>query len=502
MRARSAATADAELLASAIALRWSRPDLTAALAEHVAATWAADDRAWVAAAGWLVHGRAAVGDGRDCASDILAELARRNPALLDDPAADRLRIEVATLAAAQCEPAVARLLVEPLGDDRPAEVRADALGVLARCAFQDRPAAVGEATRRTAAAWEAVRAVDAEIAVAALALLSAAAERRAGRPDAAIDHAVEGLARLDDLRHGVSAPHLATALAAEWITALVEAGRIDDARAGCDATAKHLGAKTPPTRQTVLLRLTVARALAASTSAGAFEALEQAATDASQCDTPDLEGLCHSTLGASHEQAGRLDAALESMRRGVAAQRRDRARSERFRAALWALPLRAAGFLAVTERSGRTGVAVPFPSAETRSARSADRASESRPRSAGPWKTGQWVVEDSRADAWLSRRAEVTSVPTAGAVDDRHDEAASAVDALGGLVDVGEDPMGADPEAAASAAFDPLFGPLERIVDGEGEGRRETEATSANVRAARRCSRSRRRRRPTAAATG
>ena len=94
-----------------------------------------------------------------------------------------------------------------------------------------------------------------------------------------------------------------------------------------------------PTRQIALLRLTVARALAESSSADAFEALEHAAADASACDAPDLEGLCLSTLGTLREHAGRLDAALESMRRGVAAQRRDRTRSERFRAALQALPL-------------------------------------------------------------------------------------------------------------------------------------------------------------------
>jgi hypothetical protein len=45
----------------------------------------------------------------------MAELMRRDPALLDDPAADRLRVEVATLAATQREPAVAQLLVGPLG---------------------------------------------------------------------------------------------------------------------------------------------------------------------------------------------------------------------------------------------------------------------------------------------------------------------------------------------------------------------------------------------------
>jgi hypothetical protein len=80
VRARSIATADAELLASAVALRWSRPDLTAAVAEHVAGTWVADNRTWVAATGWLVHGRATVGDGREHASDALTELLSRDPA--------------------------------------------------------------------------------------------------------------------------------------------------------------------------------------------------------------------------------------------------------------------------------------------------------------------------------------------------------------------------------------------------------------------------------------
>ena len=238
MRARSAATADAELLASAVALRWSRPDLTAALAEHVAATWAADDRTWVAAAGWLVHGRAAVGDGRECASDTLAELARRDPALLDDPAADRLRIEVATLAAAQCEPAVARLLVEPLGDDRPAGGpgrRARCAGSLRvpgparRCRRGDpsRGRRVGERCARSTprSRWRRWR---------------CCRRRPSGgpgirtRPSIMPPRAWPGSTTSGP---APSAPHLAAALAAEWITALVEAGRIDDARAGCDAMA-------------------------------------------------------------------------------------------------------------------------------------------------------------------------------------------------------------------------------------------------------------------------
>ncbi len=489
MRARSGTTADAELLASAVALRWARPDLTAAVAEHVASVWEADDRTWVAAAGWLVHGRAAVGDGRECASDTLAELVGRDPDLLDDPAADRLRIEVAALAAAQCEPAAARLLVEPLIGDRPAVVRADALGVLARCAFEGRPAAVGEVTRRAAAAWGLVRGVDADIAVAALTLLSAAAARRAGHPDTAVEHAAEGLARLDDLRPGASAPHLSAALAAEWITALIEGGRVDDARDGSAAMAHHLGATTRPTRQTALLRLAVARALAGSKSAGAVAALEQAATDAAQCDTPDLEGLCLSTLGTLREQAGRLDAALESMRRGVAAQRRDRARSERFRAALGALPLRSPGAL-VTARSALAMTSHAHGACTRRVTEGLGAPHPLADRFSDPWTTGRWTYAAHRLDGGR-RRVVVASAPGRGSAVDVPDVGAPGSDGETDVRPVLDEGAGREfagdggfSGQVADDVFDPLFGPLERIVektpDDEAVAAWEPEATAAS----------------------
>jgi len=484
MRARPGMTAGAELLASAVALRWSRPDLTAAIAEHVATTWAADDHIWVAAAGWLVHGRAAVGDGRECASDTMAELMRRDPALLDDPAADRLRIEVATLAATQREPAVARLLVGPLSDERPAATRADVLAVLARCAFEDRPGAVGEATRRAASAWAVVPGVDADIAVAALTLLSASSARRAGHPDAAVDAAAEGLARLDDLREGASASPLAVALAAEWITALIEAGRVDDARAGCEAMAeRHLGRTARPTRQTALLRLTVARAIATSTSTGAFEALEQAATDAAQCDTPDLEGLCFATLGTLREKAGRLDAALESMRRGVAAQRRDRGRSERFRAALRELPLRSPGSVA---SSGRPGVTAPVPIARVQSDGVPARPDEPHlppfDRSPGPWTTGCWTVDGGPTDMRrLGRAVAASALVRSASVDLREAAAGPVIDDIGGakVVPIPDNPLPPDRATAGDTGFDPLFGPLDSLVESRvGDGPNGGEATT------------------------
>ena len=100
-----------------------------------------DDRTWVAAAGWLVHGRAAIGDGRQCASDTLAEIARRGRGLLDDPggrpAAQRDRGPCGRAVRARSG-AVARRtgpVRGPVGR-RPA----DADGVLVRCLWRsDRP---------------------------------------------------------------------------------------------------------------------------------------------------------------------------------------------------------------------------------------------------------------------------------------------------------------------------------------------------------------------------
>src|SRR5689334_6890177 len=54
------------LVRAAAALRWARPDLTATLA-GLALESATDLETWMAAAGWLLHGRTALGDGRDAA---------------------------------------------------------------------------------------------------------------------------------------------------------------------------------------------------------------------------------------------------------------------------------------------------------------------------------------------------------------------------------------------------------------------------------------------------
>ena len=61
---------------------------------------------------------------------------------------------------------------------------------------------------------------------------------------------------------GTESDHLAAALTAEWIAALVDAGRMDDARSDAVPAANRLVAATRPSRQLAGLRLAVARVTA------------------------------------------------------------------------------------------------------------------------------------------------------------------------------------------------------------------------------------------------
>jgi len=332
--------AGADLLGSAAALRWSRPDLAGALADHALETAAsdADDTGWLRAAGWAVHARSATGDGRVVAAEVLDGVARRGAHVLDEPAADRLRVELALLATGAGRLAAARTLLTPVSvADTEPELRADALCALARCAVEDRPVAVAGLLRRVDATWAELGGRRGHLGAAAAFLVAAMAERRAGRPDGAVERAAEGLACLDRARGtGSQSPsrHLAAGLAAEWISGLLGAGRATEAREGCAGVGPRLRDKGRPSRQIALLRLTVARAVAASDGAAVVGALEQAARDAEVSDAADLRSVCLSTLGAVQEKAGHLDQALESIRLGMDAQRRAQQRAERFRSAL------------------------------------------------------------------------------------------------------------------------------------------------------------------------
>lgn len=399
-----------DLLGSAAALRWSRPDLTGAIADHVLeiADANADTGCWLRAAGWAVSARSATGDGRTVASDVLDGVVRRGVHVLDEPAADRLRVELAVLATGAGRLATARMLLTPVSvADTGAELRADALGALARCAVEDRPTAVDGLLRRVESAWAEIGGPSGHIGMAAACLVGAAAERRAGRPDSAVAKAAGGLAHLDGSREGRSqspSRHLAAGLAAEWISGLLDSGRTDEARDGSGPLDARLRDTSHPSRQLALLRLAVARTVTGSGADAVVEALTRAARDAGASDAPDLEAVCLSALGALQEKAGQIEQGLESIRLGVAAQRRDQQRAERFRTALdAAVPsvADAAPERAVAAEQARvSGGGRARVTGHHRSEGSAPRAEPSVARSAGPWTDwGTAVARDRTSTA-------------------------------------------------------------------------------------------------------
>ena len=334
-----------DLLAVASSLRWVRPDLTAALADHVLewASMVGERDLWLTSAGWALNARLATGDGRTLASGIVEELPRWGAAPLAGAPAHRLRVELALAAGRVGERDLARSLVVPVTADATApEAQADAFCVLARCAVDDAPELVADALRRAEQAWSQVEPPCGEIGAASVALIRAAAQRAADRPDTAVEHAAEGLARLERSRGstpGTPSAHLAAALAAEWISALLDAGRVDEAREGCVPLIPRLSEPARPSRHLARLRLTVARTVTTGgLETSTVEALEQAAGDAAESDVPDLEAVCRSALAAVHAKAGRSAAAQEAMRLGDVAEGRDSDRTRRLRAALAALP--------------------------------------------------------------------------------------------------------------------------------------------------------------------
>jgi hypothetical protein len=327
------------LVRAAAALRWSRPDLTATLAE-LALESAIDASTWVAAAGWLLHGRAALGDGRDTACALLDGLARWGDTaveLMGGPQGRRLRIELAGPVRRIGEVAVARALLASTtrADEADLELRADVLTEFARCAVDDAPDTVDDALSAAEEAWRAAASVP---GVASVTLLRAARSRRAGRADVAAAEAAAGLTAVDirGRRAGATASdHVAAALTAEWIAALVDGGRLDEARAEGLAAANRLVAAARTSRQVAGLRLAIARITAVEEGPDAvLAALEPAAQAAADSDVPELESACRSMLGELHEAAGRLDAALIALRAAMSADRRDRERAAQLRARL------------------------------------------------------------------------------------------------------------------------------------------------------------------------
>ncbi len=336
------ASGPADWLAAASALRWSRPDLTGELADHVLAGSAAfgDRERWLVAAGWAVHARSATGDGRDTASTVLKALRRWGTVALVMPAADRLRIELALIALGSGQTDRARMLLAPVATSGGSPLlRADAHTALARCAVEDAPGEVAAELQAARAGWTDVGGGDAQIGMAATDLVSAAAHRRSRRPRAAAQAARAGLARLEgvpELRAtGTPSEYLTSALTAEWISALLDEERFDEARQGCEPLLTWLAEPVRPSRQLARLRLVTARALAPrGPSRLTAELLEKAARDAADSDAPDLEFVSRSALATVLEGTGQIDLATRAIRAAELARRRDRHRDGQFRAML------------------------------------------------------------------------------------------------------------------------------------------------------------------------
>ncbi len=416
-----------DVLAAAVALRWSRPDLTAALAEHLVeeADARADRDAWLVAAGWRLHAVHSVGDGRDVAADLLEEIRRWDDGALATAAADRLRVELAVVAHDAGDNAGASALLALPAAEADAELVADRAVAVARSA-----GATGEALAEVEAAWSRVGEPHAGTGTAEVRLVAAVTDRRAGRATEAAGHAVAGLTRLDRARASAADPtpsgHLAAALAAEWIAALVDADRWAQAREVIAGLAARLDERTRPTRQLAYLRSTIARVLATDPAADAGEELERAARDAAAADVPDLEHVCRVALGELHEAHGRLEAALESIRLAVHAERRHRARAARLRAALTDLDALLPPVGAVdpdgSDPAGGRALVVGAEVAGRRSDRSTGDAVErsavppaaetARTTAADPWATGSWSpVADAGARPGSDLRRAATAEP-------------------------------------------------------------------------------------------
>ncbi|RTL63561.1 MAG: hypothetical protein EKK42_27895 [Pseudonocardiaceae bacterium] len=322
------------LLVAAGGSRWSRPDLTASFG-RLAAEQARDDGTWAVAAGWTLHGRAAIGDARDDAAAVLAQLdggARRNAVRSADGA--RLRAELAGVAREHGSAEVARRLLDGLLRDSrtPVDVRFDALVARARASLSDGPDRLGQLLSPIDAA---AREVAGHAAAATAELLRAAAERAQARHHTAADRARTAMALLgwspDRPTAETESDHLTAALATQWIGALLDAGALREARAAADELSPRLDADGLASRQLAQLRLTCARAT--SRPSGTIAALERAAADAGAAGAPDLESACRAALAELLDASGRRSSAREQLRLRRRADEDDRRRADRFRAA-------------------------------------------------------------------------------------------------------------------------------------------------------------------------
>ena len=243
-------SAPLQLVRAGAALRWKRPDLTATLAE-LALDAAEDAATWVTAAGWLLHGRAVLGDGRQVACDLI-EASRGGATavrhLMTGPQGRRLRVELGDRPGAQATrrpPGRSWQRIRPPTASRANSTRTCSPGARGVRSTMRRTRRTPRSMRRAGVARHGMRTRGRRRAAVAC------RPRPAGGPAAAAAvGASTGLARVTRAGAAREAPGrtIAAALTAEWIAALVDAGRVDEARSKAVPAAKRLLTTARPSR--------------------------------------------------------------------------------------------------------------------------------------------------------------------------------------------------------------------------------------------------------------
>jgi hypothetical protein len=334
--------AAATVLPLAEASRWRAPDVTAALAEHAVRLAKAerDLPNALRAEGWLAHGLIAIGRGWAAAPRAAEALAEANR-LGEVVSADRLRVELASLARAVNAPTQARLLLDPVlerSDLTPA-LRADAS--LEAALATDRGDREARALLdRAVAAFTQVGGEAGELGLAYLDAMVARQHRERGELAASIDRARDGLRRAlgDRLANGALEPassRLATMLCGELCVALADSGHPEPIRE-ISRPMLHWSLGPGLLGPTAALRLVLASRV--HRPAGEWDAALAVASWVAQVvesrDLPELEAASHGLLAEIREARGELPEALEESRRAEVALRSHNARMDQARALL------------------------------------------------------------------------------------------------------------------------------------------------------------------------
>ncbi|HWN25451.1 MAG TPA: hypothetical protein VNP37_00685, partial [Actinomycetospora sp.] len=303
------------ILEVAEGLRWSDPQLSVALAEHVARAVGDDHQVRAAAERAAVL---ALGQLERPAEVVLRAL----PHLREAEQADRsgnaalLRCEVA-LAAAQCGDAdAAEALLEPLVGGRalPGAVRADAL-----VAWTAARAGRGDVAGVDAAARQVADLVEGDVTDGADQVRHVAVQRsraRARRVAGDVSGAAAVLLAVDPVPTAADGGRQAALLVADLVEVLGELGRSEEAR---EVGSPFLDGEPGPTTAPALGRLRCALARAVHLPAGDLDGAERLAREASEDlaargQVAELAGA-FDVLAAVAEARGDAQGLLEHLRR-------------------------------------------------------------------------------------------------------------------------------------------------------------------------------------------